>query len=155
MYKALGAIPVALSSKEIYTGLQRGTIQGATSGLSRWRRSKLYEVAPYITSDPTTPYLSMWLAINNKTWAKLSDKDKALFEKTARELEAWTRDYAAKERKEDLAFLKEHAKALVELSPGEVDKLVRTVKPVMKEFAREQLKDKFQEMWDLLEGARQ
>lgn len=45
MYKALGAVPVGLSSKEIYTALQRGTIQGATSGISRWRRSKLYEIA--------------------------------------------------------------------------------------------------------------
>ena len=32
MYKALGAVPVGRSSKEIYTALQRGTIQGAGSG---------------------------------------------------------------------------------------------------------------------------
>ena len=32
-------------------------IQGATSGISRWRRSKLYEAAPYLTVDPTLPFL--------------------------------------------------------------------------------------------------
>jgi len=154
MYKALGAIPVGLSSKEIYTALQRGTIQGATSGVSRWRRSKLYEVAPYLTIDPTLPYLSMWLVINRKVWDKLSPADQKIFMETAKEIEAWTRKYAAQEREADLAFLKKKAKALVELSPQEKAKLIATVKPVMKDFARKQLGDRFQELWGLLEQAR-
>jgi TRAP-type C4-dicarboxylate transport system substrate-binding protein len=154
MYKALGAIPVSLSAKEIYTGLQRGTIQGATSGMSRWRRSKLYEVAPYLTVDPTLPYLSMYLVINKNTWNKLSAADQKLFTETAREIEAWTRDYAAKERSQDLAFLKSKAKALVELPPAERKKLVATVKPAMKEFSKKHLGDKYQQLWDLLDKSK-
>lgn len=151
MYKALGAIPVGLSSKEIYTGLQRGTIQGATSGISRWRRSKLYEVAPYLTIDPTLPYLSMWLVINNKAWAKLSADEQKIFMETAQEIQKWTRDFADKETKDDLAFLKAQAKSLVDLDPAEKKLLIDTVKPVMKKFAQEQLKDRFDEVWGLLE----
>ncbi|MDM8557066.1 TRAP transporter substrate-binding protein [Desulfococcaceae bacterium HSG7] len=154
LYKALGAVPIGLSSKEIYTALQRGTIQGAGSGVSRWRRSKLYEVAPYLTVDPTIPYFSMWLVINNKSWDKLSDEDKKIISETAKEYEAWTRDYAAKEREEDFAFLKSKAKAFAELSSEEKSKLVNTVKPVMKEFAKEQLGDNFQELWGLLEKSK-
>lgn len=154
MYKALGAVPIGLSSKEIYTGLQRGTIQGAGSGVSRWRRSKLYEVAPYLTVDPTIPYFSMWLVINNKSWNKLSGEDQKIIADTAREYEAWTRDYAAREREEDFAFLKSEAKAFVELSSEQKAKLINTVKPVMKGFAKEQLGDKYQELWGLLEASK-
>jgi len=154
MYKALGAVPVGLSSKEIYTALQRGTIQGATSGISRWRRSKLYEVAPYLTIDPTLPYLSMWLVINNKAWAKLSAADQETFRETARELQQWTRDFADKETTDDLAFLKTSAKALVDLSPEQKKLLIDTVKPAMKKFAREQLKEQFDELWGLLEKSK-
>ena len=78
LYKALGVVPIGLSSKEIYTGLQRGTIEGAASGVSRWRRSKLYKVAPYLTVDPTIPYFSMWLVINKNTWKKLSEPDQKI-----------------------------------------------------------------------------
>lgn len=154
MYKALGAVPVGLSSKEIYTALQRGTIQGATSGVARWRRSKLYEVAPYLTIDPTLPYLSMWLVINNKAWNKLSRDDQAIVMDTAKELEQWTRDFAGNETREDMAFLKKEAKALVDLSREEKDLLISTVKPAMKNFAKGQLKDRFQELWTLLEETR-
>ena len=151
MYKALGAVPVGLSSKEIYTALQRGTIQGATSGVSRWRRSKLYEVAPYLTIDPTLPYLSMWLVINNKAWAKLTPDQQKIFRETAKEMLQWTRDFAAKETKDDLAYLKSKAKALVDLSPEQKALLVKTVKPAMKKFAQKALGDRFDELWGLLE----
>lgn len=154
MYKALGAIPISLSSKELYTGLQRGTIQGAGSGVSRWRRSKLYEVAPYLTVDPTIPYFSMWLVINNKSWNKLSKEDQKIISDTAKELESWTRDYAAKERQEDFTFLKTKTKAFVELSGEQKAKLVSTVKPVMKELAKKQLGDQYKELWDLLEKSK-
>jgi TRAP-type C4-dicarboxylate transport system substrate-binding protein len=154
MYKALGAIPISLSSKELYTGLQRGTIQGAGSGVSRWRRSKLYEVAPYLTIDPTIPYFSMWLVINNKSWSKLSREDQKIISETAKELESWTRDYAAKERADDFAFLKTKAKAFAELSSEQKAKLINTVKPVMKGFAKEQLGNQFTELWNLLEASK-
>jgi len=154
MYKALGVIPISLSSKEIYTGLQRGTIQGAGSGVSRWRRSKLYEVAPYLTVDPTIPYFSMWLVINNKSWNKLSKEDQKIISETAKEYEAWTRDYAAKEREEDFDFLKAEAKSFIELPNEQKTKLVNTVKPVMKEFAKNQLGDQYQELWGLLEESK-
>lgn len=154
MYQALGAIPIGLSSKEIYTALQRGTIQGATSGVSRWRRSKLYEVAPYLTVDPTIPYFSMWLVINQASWEKLSEADRTVIEETAKEYESWTRDYAAREREEDVAFLKAEAKAFIELPANEKARIVETVKPVMKDFAKEQLGEYFQELWGLLEASK-
>ena len=51
-------------------------------------------------------------------------------------------------------FLKTNAKALVDLSPEQKRLLIDTVKPNMKKFAREQLKERFDELWGLLEDSK-
>jgi len=154
MYKALGAVTVEMSSKELYTAIQRKTIQGCTTGSSRARRARLYEVAPYITIDPTLPFMSFWLVVNKDVWQKLSPADKELFAEEARKLEKWTRDYAAKEREEDLAFLKTKAKLLYDMSPAEKKKLVDTVRPAMMEFSKERLGDYYEQLWALFDKAK-
>ncbi len=154
MYKALGAIPTELSSKEIYTALQRGTIDGATSGSSRFRRSKFYEVAPYITVDPTLPYLTFWLAINKDVWANLSAADQKLFLDVGKELQKRSREYAAQERAEDLAFMKINAKMFIELSGAERKKLIETVKPAMKQFSKGHLGGMYDKLWGLLDATK-
>ncbi len=154
MYKALGAIPTELSSKEFYTALQRGTIDGATSGTSRFRRSKFYEVAPYITVDPTLPYLTFWLAINKDVWANLSAADQKLFLDVGKELQKRSREYAAQERAEDLAFMKINAKMFIELSGAERKKLIETVKPAMKQFSKGHLGGMYDKLWGLLDATK-
>ncbi len=151
MYRTLGAVTVEMSSKEIYTALQRGTIQGATTGTSRFRRSKVYEVAPYLTIDPTLPYLSFWLTINADVWSKLSPANQKLFIDEGKNLEKWTRANAAKEREDDLKFLKANAKLVYDLPPEEKNKLIETVRPAMIEFSKKRLGDRFEELWKLLD----
>ena len=151
MYKALGAVTVEMSSKELYTAVQRNTIQGFTTGISRARRSRLYEVAPYITIDPTLPYLSFWLVINKDVWKKLSPADQKLFIEEGRKLEKWTRVNAAKELQEDQDFLKTKVKLLYDMSPAEKKKLVDTVTPVMMTYSKERLGVSYEELWALLD----
>ena len=45
---ALGGVPTVMSSADVYMALQRGTIQGAHSGLGAFFARKWYEVAKYI-----------------------------------------------------------------------------------------------------------
>ena len=47
--KALGASPVTMSSSEVYMAMQRGTIDGQTSGTTAMYQRKIYEVAKYLT----------------------------------------------------------------------------------------------------------
>jgi TRAP-type C4-dicarboxylate transport system substrate-binding protein len=154
VYKSLGAITVEMSSAEIYTAIQRGTIQGCTTGTSRVRRARLYEVAPYITIDPTLPFMSFFLVINKDVWEKLSAEDQALFLKEAKALEDHTRDFAAKEYQEDLDAIKENAKLLYDLPPKEKEKLISTVRPAMMEFSKERLGDYYDELWTLFDKAK-
>ena len=154
LYKALGAVGVEMSSSEIYTALQRGTIQACSTGTSRVRRARLYEVAPYVTIDPTIPFMTFWLVINNDTWKKLSGEDQALLMEEGRALEAWTRDFAAKERNEDIEFIKSRAKALHDMTPEERQKMVSVARPAMMTFSKDRLGDKYQLLWDLFDKAK-
>lgn len=151
LYKALGAIGVEMSSKELYTALQRGTIQGCSTGTSRMRRARLYEVAPYMTIDPTIPFMTFWLVINKDVWKKLSAEDQALLMEEAQALEALTRDFAAKERKEDIDTIRSKAKMVYDMTPEEKQKMIAVARPAMMVFSKKQIGDKYQMLWDLLD----
>ena len=151
LYKALGAVSVEMSSKELYTALQRGTIQGCSTGTSRVRRARLYEVAPYVTIDATIPFMTFWLVINKDAWNKLSPENQTLLMEQARALEAWTRDYAAKERQEDIDFVSSKAKIVYDMTPEEKQKLVSVARPAMMAFSKKQLGDRYQLLWDFLD----
>ena len=151
LWKALGAIPVEISSKEIYTALQRGTLQGFATSVARVRRAKIYEVAPYITVDPTQPFMSNYLAINRDAWAKIAQEDQKIIMEEALKMEKITREKAAQEHIEELKILEEKAKVLYNFSPSEVTRFVEAARPVMKDLAQKRLGDKFEILWSLLE----
>lgn len=157
MYKTLGAVPVEISSNEIYMALQRGTIDAATSGPSRFRHSKWYEVTPYITQDNTLPYLSFWLAINLRKWNSLSEEDKALLQSVARDTELWTRKYVVKETKEDYTALQNNLiKELYFMPNEETMKIKKLVEPVMHQLAIDRMgQAQGERIWNLLEQTRQ
>lgn len=76
--KAIGASPVMMSSSEVYMALQRGTIDGATSGPTTFVKRKWYEVTDYATILRAS--YSLWpIMINMKVWNKLpADVQKVL-----------------------------------------------------------------------------
>ncbi|MBN2124201.1 MAG: TRAP transporter substrate-binding protein [Deltaproteobacteria bacterium] len=154
IWRSLGAIPTELSAKEMYTALQRGTIEAVNTGTSRIRRGKLYEVAPYLTIDPTTPHVSFFFAINNNAWNGLSPEDQKVIEEAARAIERWTRKNAEKEQEDDYAFFRENKAELIELSDAERTKLLDIVRPHMQAFCKERLGDKYEQLWRLLEASK-
>jgi TRAP-type C4-dicarboxylate transport system substrate-binding protein len=54
---AQGATPVAVDSSEVYTALQRGSLDGAVSGLSSIVSRKWFEVGHYITAIHYVPLI--------------------------------------------------------------------------------------------------
>jgi TRAP-type C4-dicarboxylate transport system substrate-binding protein len=151
LYKALGAIGVEMSSQELYTALQRGTIQGSSTGTSRTRRARLYEVAPYLTNDPTIPFCTFWLVINKDVWKKLPAEDRKLMMEEAQAIEAWTRDFAAKERKEDIDIIRSKAKMVYDMTPEQKQEMIAVARPAMMAYSKKRLGDKYQMLWDFLD----
>ncbi len=52
MQKAVGMVPVKMSTSEIYMSVETGLIEGAMTGVLSWRSNKLNDVLPYIYKTP-------------------------------------------------------------------------------------------------------
>ena len=71
-----------MSSSEVYAALQRGTIDGASTGLGSVVKRKWFEVAKYATI--TSSSYSVWpVMINGKVWSKLPRDVQEVMQKAA------------------------------------------------------------------------
>jgi len=75
---ALGGVPVTISLDELYTGLQQGTVDGATTAAAVGYLMKLYESTKYLVDlNIGTP--TGLIVINSGVWSKLpADMQKVL-----------------------------------------------------------------------------
>ena len=94
--KDLGASPVTMSSGEVYMAIQRGTIDGQTSGTTAMYQRKIYEVAKYLTMT-NHAFCEFVLAMNNTSWEQLTEEQKQLVTQCAEE----TRDEIRQQTKEE------------------------------------------------------
>lgn len=76
VWKALGAAPVPMAFSEVFTSLQNGTIEGQENPLALIKSATFNEVQKYVNK---TEHVRSWiyLVIGEKSYAKLSDADKA------------------------------------------------------------------------------
>ncbi len=89
--KSQGAIPVAVDSSEVYTSLQRGSLDGAVSGLSSIVSRKWYEVGKHITAIHYVP-LVYPVQVNLRWWNGLTQEQRDVISKAV----ASTEDEAVK-----------------------------------------------------------
>lgn len=67
--KALGASPVTMGSGEVYMAIQRGVVDGQTSGTTAMYDRKMFEVTKYLTIT-NHAYPEFILAMNEKSFQK-------------------------------------------------------------------------------------
>ena len=87
LFEFLGATPVGMKSSEIYTGLQRGVIQGFGSPSSGLVRIGVKGMVKYRV-DPSYYRLNNFVIMNLDKWKALSGKAKQLVSQTALSYEA-------------------------------------------------------------------
>jgi tripartite ATP-independent transporter DctP family solute receptor len=133
--KALGASPVTMGSGEVYMAMQRGTIDGQTSGTTAMYDRKMYEVSKYLTMT-NHAFCEFVLAVNSSAWDRLTEDQRQLIESVARE----TRDEIRQETKaEDLKTMQELQQAgmeIYEIPPKEIPLWQAATKPVRDGFVR-------------------
>lgn len=101
--KALGASSVTMGASEVYMGIQRGTIDGQSSGTTAMRDRKMYEVHKYLTvTNHASP--EFVVAINEKTYKKLNSEQQKALNEAANEIRD---DLRANAKKEDLQALED------------------------------------------------
>jgi TRAP-type transport system periplasmic protein len=129
-FRLLGADPVPMSFKEIYTSLETGVIEGLEHDPPTILQFKFYEMAKNYTLtrhifDPSSPIVA------DATLARLSsDEQKALREAATIGVKH-QRTKAAAEAKQAFDTLKEHGLKTIEIDRA---KLTDEVKPMWKDF---------------------
>jgi TRAP-type transport system periplasmic protein len=80
--EALGGAAVNTPMGEVYSGIERGVVDGACAPQSVYRGTKHYEVAKYRT-EPTFGQLVSYIAINLDSWNSLSPEEQEAVTKAA------------------------------------------------------------------------
>src|SRR5690606_28298598 len=76
--KAIGGVPVSVSSNDVYTGLERGSIDCTLSDPSNLSNYKLWEVAKSVTTLPLGVVLGADYVYNPKRWAKFTPEQRRI-----------------------------------------------------------------------------
>lgn len=134
--KAMGASSVTMGAAEVYMAIQRGTIDGQSSGTTAMRDRKMYEVHKYLTlTNHASP--EFIVAMNEKSYNKLNDAQKKALNEAAKEV---TDSIRANAKSEDLKALDElKAKGMVvyEVPENELQAWRDATKPVWDLFVKE------------------
>jgi TRAP-type C4-dicarboxylate transport system substrate-binding protein len=116
----MGATPVSMSSSEVYTAIQYGTLDGAVTAIDSVVRRKFYEVAPYITFGALAPSHSPGIGMNLDVWNELSPEDQNAFIECAKLATEYTRSQSSTVVADALKFLKEQPDVEVYEVPADV-----------------------------------
>lgn len=133
--KALGAAPTLMSSSEMYMALQRGTVDGATTGIPAGISRKIYEVQKYITlANYSTAEFSV--QANLDWWEGLDEESKTAIMKAGKDAEAWIRGAIAESEKAAEKKVREAGLNVYELTPEDRAALMDATKGVKEAFVK-------------------
>jgi len=131
-----GATPVYISSSEVFTAMQLGTIQGAMSGWSTYYKRGWHEVGKYIIDIPYS-FTVFMTAANLGAWRRVPMEIQKLMIDTGREVGEWMLEEA---NKDDKVFREKLIEAGVKIYTPPSQEVARwkdRVMPMWKEWAAE------------------
>jgi TRAP-type transport system periplasmic protein len=120
--EALGGAAVNTAMGEVYSGLERGVVDGACAPQSVFRATKHHEVAKYRT-EPTFGQLVSYIAINLDTWNALSDEEKTALMDAARQTELDTIRIGNETIGSDLKAIEAEGVTVSEFPPEQYEKV--------------------------------
>lgn len=133
-WKMLGANPTPMSFSQLYTALEQGVVDGQENPYGNVTVNKFNEVQKYLTNTGHVYNASPFL-ISKKFWDTLSDKEKDIMKKAAKEARDYQRQLNEKEDQDSLAYLKEKGMKITDLNPGEKEKIVVALKPLYAQYS--------------------
>lgn len=105
--RALGASPVVMSPGEMYLAIQRGTIDGAITGVTSLESRKIWEVVDYATITGATVGV-MAVNISKGKWDELTPEQQAAMQEAGEEVFEWSVTESSKRDVESTQFLKDN-----------------------------------------------
>lgn len=110
--ESLGGVPTLMSGSEQFLAYQRGTVDAGMTGVTAVKSRKLSEVMDYmIRTNHAVP--EFVVVVNEKFWQGLSDKERDILTKAARQVETEMADQYAKTEAEVVEWIKSNTKMKV------------------------------------------
>jgi TRAP-type C4-dicarboxylate transport system substrate-binding protein len=136
----LGAVPTSFDSTEVYSGMERGTIDAVSLPITvSFAAFRIYEVSKWLTTNLALGTTSAALFGNAEAIEKLPPQYRALLDE-AREAgyEAYRKGYGEEDKK-NYPLFKARGIQLVEYSEAELAEIRRiAAEPVWEEWVRQQ-----------------
>ena len=133
MFQAYGANPSPMKYSEVFTALQTGVMDGQENPFAQIYSAKFYEVQKYLSLTGHV-YSPAYVAVGLKKWMTLPADARKVFEDTAKDVQAYVYEKAAKDDDEMLAKMKA---AGIQVNNADKDAFIAASKPVYEEFSRE------------------
>ena len=146
MIRLLGADPVPVAYEDVYSSIQKGSVDGAENNWSSYDAMRHNEVAPYYLTDEHMRIPEMQL-MSEATWSVLPEEDRELIRACAQESADYERKlWMARETAARDRVLAQGCREIT-LSEEEKDRFREAVEPLFEEFGGEYM--------DLVEKIRQ
>ena len=132
--QALGAAPTVMSSSEMYMALQRGTVDGATTGMPAAISRKIMEVQKYMTE---ANYSTAQFAVqaNLDVWNKLPKDQQDAVLHAGKDAEAWIRAAIADSEAQAKAEIQKAGVEILQLTPENRKQFIQATESVRTTFA--------------------
>ena len=124
---AMGAAPVMLVGSEIYTGLQRGTIEGYIYPFYATWDYKFYEQAKYVV-QPSLGYIITYIWVSKKTYNSLTPELRKVLMDAGKEHAKFTLSWAQEQDAKIWSQLKGVGEQRADLPAADVKELVKKLR---------------------------
>lgn len=128
-YGLLGAVPVELSSKELYMALERGVIEAADTGTDEIFYKKFYEVTPYLTKDYMIAPPHALVSINLDIWNSMPEEYQNIMLEASAEVEQLSRVFIVNQETELYEALRPLVEEIYLFPVDEVARIVEILYP--------------------------
>ena len=133
--RALGASPVVMSPGEMYLAIQRGTIDGAITGVTSLKSRKIWEVVKYSTITGAT-FGVMAVNISQTRWDALSKAQQDALLKAGQEVFEWSVAISAERDREALEFITNEGVETYKLTADDKEEWRKLFKPAYDAWAK-------------------
>lgn len=123
MVMAWGANPVTIPVVELYTALQRGVVDGATTSFMTGADAKFWEVLKYVTLTNHNVGGYNTIITNKATWNALPDNIKKIVTEVSDKYAGQVWKQAPQVTKELMEDFRKHGVQILNLDPGEREKM--------------------------------
>lgn len=131
--QALGATPIAIPGAEIYTALDRGTVDGALTNQGSFIARKFHEVAKYYLWVSVSMGVHL-VVMNPGKWDSFPPDIKSIMEKLNAQAKYWFFDELTRRKYGSPGPLKETGIEVYYLSPDEEQRWRKATEPIIHEW---------------------